>query len=58
MNEVTLKDAQSAWNDNIDPETIYILIVGDKNAIESSLLTLGYPIIPMNTYGEKIKTDK
>ena len=58
VNEVTLKDAQSAWNDNIDPETIYILIVGDKNAIESSLLTLGYPIIPMNTYGEKIKTDK
>ena len=51
---IDLQTTQNAWNDHIDPETLHILIVGDKNSIQPSLLELGYPIIEIDTYGNKI----
>ena len=55
---IDLQQAQKAWNDHIDTEVIYILIVGDKKTIEPSLLELGYPIINIDTYGKKITPEK
>ena len=56
--EIDLSTAQQAWNDHIHPEQLYIVVVGDKNTIESSLLELGYPIIDTDVYGQKIATEK
>lgn len=54
VSSIDLQTAQKAWNDHIDAETLYILVVGDKKSIQPSLLGLGYPIIDIDTYGNKI----
>jgi predicted Zn-dependent peptidase len=53
IGSIDLQQAQQAWNEHIDPEVVYILVVGDRKAIEPSLLALGYPIINIDTYGKK-----
>lgn len=58
INAVDLQTAQNAWNAQIDPELLYILVVGDKKSIQPSLLKLGYPIIDIDTYGNKITPTK
>lgn len=58
IGSIDLKTAQAAWNEHIDPETLYILIVGDKAAINPSLLELGYPIVDIDTYGNKITSNE
>jgi zinc protease len=58
IGDIDLQRAQQAWNDHIDPEVVYILVVGDKKTIEPSLLELGYPIINIDTYGTKITPEK
>ena len=55
---IDLPTAQQAWNDHIHPEQLYIVVVGDKNTIENSLLELGYPIIDTDVYGKKIVPEK
>ena len=55
---IDLAKAQQAWNDTINPEQLYIVVVGDKASIEPGLLELGYPIIDTDVYGQKSVSEK
>ncbi len=54
VSAIDLATAQQTWNKNINPEQLYIVVVGDKKSIEASLLEIGYPIIDTDVYGKKI----
>ena len=58
ISSIDLNTAQTTWNDHIDPEALYILVVGDKKSIQPSLLELGYPIIDIDTYGKTITSNE
>ena len=57
ISKVTLEDSQAAWNDIIDPESMFIVVVGDRSAIESDLLDLGYTVIHTDYNGQKIEKE-
>ena len=57
LSEITLENAQASWNDIIDPETMFIVVVGDKKAIETDLLGLGYTVIHTDSNGNKINPE-
>jgi zinc protease len=55
MQEVPLDKAQEAWNQRIDPDSMTIVIVGDRQAVEQNLLQLGYPVIVVDSDGNQIE---
>ncbi|MBM74323.1 MAG: hypothetical protein CMK59_02885 [Proteobacteria bacterium] len=55
MRSVNLEQAQLAWDDQIDPDKMEIVIVGDKAQIEESLLNLGYSVVPVDASGSLIE---
>ena len=54
ISAIDLKTAQEAWNKYIDPETMFIVVVGDYKSLAPLFHDLGYTVISVDTYGTKI----
>ena len=54
MQEVELDKAQEAWNQRIDPDSMTIVVVGDRQAVEQNLLQLGYPVVIVDSDGVSV----
>ena len=55
ISAIDLKTAQEVWNKTIDPESMFIIVVGDQTKLQPKLLELGYTIIPIDSYAQKRK---
>ena len=54
LRSVSLEQAQNAWNDIIDEDNMIIVIVGDLETTQDSLLELGYSIKKVDAQGNAI----
>lgn len=55
VRQLTLEQAQTAWNNYIDVDQLLIVIVGDAEKIESGLLEQGLPVVRIDETGQPIK---
>ena len=56
LRRVTLEDAQSVWNTQIDPNQLTVVIVGDAQSLKEPLQNLGLTVIETTADGQPIKT--
>ena len=54
LRSVSLEQARNAWNDIIDEDNMIIVIVGDLETTQDSLLELGYSIKKVDAQGNVI----
>ncbi len=51
LEAVTLADVHRVAQERVDPDTLSIVVVGDKATIERPVQTLGVPMIYLDTDG-------
>ena len=54
LSKISLGDSQASWNDIIDPEAMFIVVVGDRSVVETDLLGLGYTVIHTDHNGQTV----
>ncbi len=53
--DLTLERARSIADEHFDPSTMFVLVVGDDDAIRPELEQLGMPIVELDTDGKPVK---
>lgn len=57
VRDVSLEDAQAAWNKHIVPQELSILVVGDKATIYDGLQALNLPIVHLDFDGNRLESE-
>ena len=55
LRSVTLDDVRRVSREHVDPESLSIVVVGDRAAIEGPLRQLNLPIVHLNYEGEPVE---
>jgi predicted Zn-dependent peptidase len=54
INAVTIQDVNRVASKYLDPRKMTIVVVGDRNTIESGLKELGYQVVVVDTEGSPV----
>jgi zinc protease len=58
LRSVSLEDAQTVWNGQVDPNQLTIVVVGDAASQRSSIEELGLSVVNIDAQGNPIQETK